>query len=107
MRESGGSLEMYVIAAKLIVDETESEQFSERMKKHAANSILQEGCLTFSVAVDNENKGVFHLWEVYEDAAAFDEHVNADFMAEQRKYEQTVVKESVVYKGTMIGCGNI
>ena len=94
---------MYVIAAKLIVDDTESEQFAERMKKHAANSILQEGCITFSVAVDLENKGVFHLWEVYEDAAAFDEHVNAGFMAEQRKYEQTVVKKSVVYKGTMIG----
>lgn len=84
---------MIVIAVNLVVDAADADAFEVRLRQHAANSLTQSGCKGFLVARDQENSGSFHLWETYDDAAAFEEHKNAGFMADFREYSTPLIKE--------------
>ncbi|NQW09818.1 MAG: antibiotic biosynthesis monooxygenase [Alphaproteobacteria bacterium] len=94
---------MYVVAVNLVVDPSNADAFAERLKQHAKNSLTQEGCLGFSVSADHDRAGSFHLWEVYKDAAAFEDHKNADFMATFREYSAPLVLNRVLATGDQIG----
>lgn len=93
---------MYIVAVNLVVDAKDADSFAERIKQHAKNSLTQEGCLGFSVSRDHENPASFHLWEVYRDAAAFEEHKSADFMAEFSKFAGPLLKSRVLATGNLI-----
>ncbi|GHD41346.1 hypothetical protein GCM10017083_05650 [Thalassobaculum fulvum] len=93
---------MYIVAVNLVVDAKDADSFAERIKQHARNSLTQEGCLGFSVSRDHDNPASFHLWEVYKDAAAFEEHKAADFMAEFGKFAGPLVKTRVLATGNQI-----
>ena len=93
---------MYIVAVRLVVDPSDAEAFAERLKLHARNSLTQSGCKGFSVSRNREEPGAFNLWEVYDDADAFQEHVDADFMAEFREYSAPLVKERILAHGDQI-----
>ena len=93
---------MYIVAVNLVVDAKDADNFAERIKQHAKNSLPQEGCLGFSVSRDHDNPASFHLWEVYKDAAAFDAHKAADFMAEFSKFAGPLLKNRVLATGNLI-----
>ncbi|EDP65424.1 hypothetical protein BAL199_12226 [alpha proteobacterium BAL199] len=93
---------MYIVAVNLVVDPKDADTFAERIKQHAKNSLTQSGCLGFSISRDHENPASFHLWEVYKDAAAFDAHKTADFMAEFSKFAGPLVKNRVLATGSLI-----
>ena len=93
---------MYIVAVNLVVDAADADGFAERLKQHAQNSLTQEGCLGFSVSRDHDTPGSFHLWEVYKDADAFEEHKNADFMADFRDYSGPLVRNRVLATGDQI-----
>ena len=93
---------MYIVAVNLVVDAAEADAFAERLKQHAQNSLTQAGCLGFSISRDHDAPASFHLWEVYKDADAFEEHKNADFMADFRDYSAPLVKTRVLATGDQI-----
>lgn len=93
---------MYIVAVNLVVDAADADAFAERLKQHARNSLTQEGCLGFSVSADHDAKGSFHLWEVYKDADAFEEHRNADFMADFGAFAKPLIKNRVLATGDQI-----
>ncbi len=93
---------MYIVAVNLVVDPADADAFAERVKQHASNSLTQSGCLGFSVSRDHEAPGSFHLWEVYKDADAFEEHKNADFMADFLDYAGPLIKNRVLATGDLI-----
>jgi len=93
---------MYVVAVNLVVAPENADGFADRLKQHAKNSLTQEGCLGFSVSRDHDTPGSFHLWEVYKDADAFEEHKNADFMADFREYSTPLVLNRVLATGEQI-----
>ena len=93
---------MYVVAVNLVVDPKDADAFADRLKQHAKNSLTQSGCLGFSVSADHDAPGSFHLWEVYKDADAFEEHKNADFMADFRDFSTPLVKNRVLATGDQI-----
>ena len=93
---------MYIVAVNLVVDPKDADTFAERIKQHARNSLTQDGCLGFSVSRDHDNPASFHLWEVYKDAAAFDAHKAADFMAELSKFAGPLLKHRVLATGNLI-----
>ncbi len=93
---------MYIVAVNLVVDPKDADSFAERIKQHARNSLTQDGCLGFSVSRDHDNPASFHLWEVYKDAAAFEEHKSADFMAEFSKFAGPLLKNRVLATGNLI-----
>jgi quinol monooxygenase YgiN len=93
---------VYIVAVNLVVDPKDADTFAERIKQHAKNSLTQAGCLGFSVSRDHDNPASFHLWEVYKDAAAFDEHKAADFMADFSKFAGPLLKTRVLATGNLI-----
>jgi quinol monooxygenase YgiN len=93
---------MYVVAVNLVVAPDNADAFAERLKLHAKNSLTQSGCVGFSVSRDHDQAGSFHLWEVYTDADAFEEHKNADFMAEFREFSTPLVINRVLATGELI-----
>lgn len=93
---------MYVVAVNLVVAPENADRFADRLKRHAENSLTQEGCIGFSVSRDHAEPGSFHLWEVYRDADAFEAHKNADFMAEFREFSAPLLLNRVLATGDRI-----
>jgi quinol monooxygenase YgiN len=90
---------MYIVAVNLVVAPENAGKFEDRLKQHAKNSLTQSGCLGFSVSRDHDAEGSYHLWEVYKDAAAFEEHKNADFMADFREFSGPLIVNRVLATG--------
>jgi quinol monooxygenase YgiN len=51
---------------------------------------------------DELAESVAREWEVYKDAAAFEEHKNADFMADFRDFSAPLIKNRVLATGDQI-----
>ena len=66
---------MYGIFASVRVKPEQRERFLQVNKADALCSVRDEpGCLRFNVFQDAADENVYHLFEVYEDEAAFDAH---------------------------------
>ncbi|MEX0582730.1 MAG: putative quinol monooxygenase [Sneathiella sp.] len=73
------------VTARFDVVPGKEAAFMTEMKKQAENTLsLEPGCHYFDICVDVDNPGRFILYELYEDAAAFDDHLAShhfmDFM---------------------------
>ena len=82
---------MVIVAVEIIVDEAQADAFATAVAKHRENSLGDEGCLGFDVARDDRNPARFLIWETYHDAAAFEVHKNAPFLAAFRDATQGMV----------------
>ena len=66
---------MYVIIAQFQIKQGFKERFVEAMIADAVGSVNDEpGCLGFDIIQDAEEPNRVWLYEVYKDAAAFEEH---------------------------------
>ncbi len=74
---------MYVVTVEFVVAREQADAFSARVLQQAADSLTAEpGCRVFDVCVDPEHNGRFFLYEVYDNAAAFEHHLaSAHFKA--------------------------
>ncbi|MGI9336203.1 MAG: putative quinol monooxygenase [Gammaproteobacteria bacterium] len=78
----------YVVAATLRVKQRYVDEYTDRIKKHALNSVTKEaGCVSFEVGVDRSDPRRFLLYEVYVDEKAFQAHTRYPFMT--RHIEET------------------
>lgn len=67
---------MFVVTVNFEIKVEHIELFMEAMLRQARNSLEnEEGCLQFDVCRDRKNENRVFLYEVYTDAAAFDEHL--------------------------------
>lgn len=74
---------MHVVLVKFQVHPEQADSFRAAVLKHANNSLTNEpGCLQFDVSTDPDDATRFLLYEVYEDAAAFELHTQAAYLAE-------------------------
>lgn len=69
---------MFVVAADFRIKPDRIEDFKKLIDWQSSRSIAEEkGCLQFDVCQRENEPGTFLLYEVYTDAAAFDEdHLN-------------------------------
>ena len=66
---------MYVVAVEFVIHPQHVESFRTIVLKQAENSLKREpDCHQFDVAQDCTNEQRFFLYEVYENAEAFDVH---------------------------------
>lgn len=66
----------FVIVVDLVVDDAALPRFMPLMQANAAASLAEEpGCRRFDICVDQSNKAQILLYEIYDDAAAFDLHL--------------------------------
>ena len=66
---------MFVIAAEFKIVADKIDAFRDLIRWQAERSVAEEpGCHQFDVCQDEADPGIFLLYEVYTDAAAFDDH---------------------------------
>ena len=70
---------MYAVTVTFEVAAEHTESFHEAVLAQAENSVRrEEKCRQFDVCTDPERPGVIFLYEIYDDAAAFDDHLASD-----------------------------
>ena len=70
---------MFVVDAAFEVNPADRERFLELAHEDATMSVEREpGCRQFDVCVDPEREGSILFYEVYDNAAAFEEHKRTD-----------------------------
>lgn len=70
---------MFVVVVQFEVAEAELAAFLPLMRENAAQSVAMEpGCHQFDVCLDPKAPGLIFLYEIYEDAAAFEAHLLSD-----------------------------
>ncbi len=69
---------MYVVTVEFAIDPACWDDFIPLMLENAARSRRDEpGCRQFDVCTDAKRPGLVFLYELYDDAAAFDAHLAA------------------------------
>ena len=71
----------FVVIARLKVKPEHLAEFTQRIRRHARNSVTREpGCISFEVSTDREDPHRFVLYEVYVGEADFEKHKAMPFM---------------------------
>ena len=70
-----------IIAGTVRVPPENLERFKPHMAKMLAASRAEDGCLTYSYAVDVQDPGLIRVFEQWRDQAAIDAHFKAPHMA--------------------------
>jgi quinol monooxygenase YgiN len=73
-----------VIAGTVRVPPENLEAFRPHMARMLAASRAEDGCLTYSYAVDVEDPGLIRVFEAWRDEAALQAHFKTAHMAEWR-----------------------
>lgn len=67
---------MFVVVVEFTLHPGHSEEFRERVRKQARESLeLEADCEVFDVCIDPERDDFILLYEVYRDEAAFEAHL--------------------------------
>jgi autoinducer 2-degrading protein len=87
-----------VILVRFQLADGQREAFLERVTQNAATSVAREpGCRRFDVLTDMETPAnEVLLYEIYDDAAAFDAHLQAPHFTEFRDAVKDMVVSSVI-----------
>lgn len=91
---------MFVIAAEFLIKSEKIDDFKTLIGKQAEASVAEEdGCLQFDVGQDEENPAAFFLYEVYANAAAFDEeHITIPRFEEFLEEANTMVAQDAIVR---------
>jgi quinol monooxygenase YgiN len=73
-----------LIAGTVRVPPQNLERFRPHMERMLAASRVEDGCLTYSYAVDVADPGLIRVFEAWRDQAAIDAHFQTTHMAEWR-----------------------
>ena len=77
---------MYTLFVSLQVRREKRARFLEAIAENAEASVRDEpGCVRFDVMEDTQRPNHFYFYEIYTDAAAFDEHRAASHFADWRR----------------------
>ncbi len=69
---------MFAVFVTFHVKPGHEKAFLERMRRQAADSLaFEEACRTFEVWVKDDNANTVQLYELYDDAGAFDAHLQS------------------------------
>jgi quinol monooxygenase YgiN len=103
MAGSTASSGAFVIIAEFEVKADKLEQFLELAGTDASQSVAVEpGCQQFDVTLDREQPARVLLYEVYDDEAAFDAHLQTPHLAAFRSGIENLVVSRQVRRLTRI-----
>lgn len=69
---------MYIVTVNFSVKTDKLQSFTSAMLQQAKNSMsMESGCHQFDVCFDPEQENHCFLYEVYDDRAAFEEHLQS------------------------------
>lgn len=88
---------MFAVTVRFRVSDADAARFTEMVAAQARNSLEREpACRRFDVWTDAAEPGVFFLYELYDDRAAFDAHLETAHYLAFNTACQGLVEEKVV-----------
>jgi quinol monooxygenase YgiN len=94
-------LNRFVLIVEFDVKPEHLAQFNERIAVNARASVAEEkGCRQFDVLQDADNSNRIMLYEVYDDAAAFQDHLGRSHTQAFLAAAKPLVNKQVAYKLT-------
>ncbi|MEP7183347.1 MAG: putative quinol monooxygenase [Betaproteobacteria bacterium] len=88
---------MYVVTVEFTIDPQQFDRFLPLMTENAHRSREDEpGCQQFDVCVDDARPGVVHLYEIYDDRAAFDAHLASPHFRSFAAATQAMITERAI-----------
>lgn len=94
---------MFVLIVSLTVHADAVDEFRSAIAANAAASVSDEpGCTRFDVVELDGDEHRFALYEIYDDAAAFEAHKRTQHFAAWRKVAERALSEQVNRFGTLI-----
>lgn len=70
---------MFAVTVRFDLAPGAAAEFIDRMKRQARDSLeIEESCRHFDICVDSQDESRVFLYELYDDAAAFDAHLASD-----------------------------
>jgi quinol monooxygenase YgiN len=92
---------MFAVCVDFEIDPASLDAFLTIMQKNAADSLANEvGCHQFDITQDSENPTKIFLYELYDDAFAFEVHKKASHYLEFNQ----LVSEMVTAKSVRLLC---
>ncbi|GAB4352382.1 MAG: putative quinol monooxygenase [Kiloniellaceae bacterium] len=89
---------MFVVTVLFRVKKDAVEEFRKAVKQQAKNSLKKEkGCKRFDVCFDEKDPQRAFLYELYVDAAAFDQHCQTEHFKNFREVSQPMLEDRVVW----------
>ncbi len=87
----------YVVTVLFEIHAAHVNAFLTAMKNQARNSLEREpDCLQFDVCIDPDNPNHIFLYEIYQSAEAFQQHLDSDhFLAFDQAVRDWVVRKEV------------
>ena len=74
---------MHVVTVTFLISAKRKHEFREAVLQQATNSLANEkGCHHFEVSQDSSSDNRFFLYELYDDKAAFELHLQSDHYQE-------------------------
>jgi quinol monooxygenase YgiN len=88
---------MLIITVRFAVKERHLSAFSARIRQQAAESLEREpGCRRFDIGADTADPRKIFLYEIYDDAKAFDAHLaSAHFQSFNADTQEWIESKSV------------
>ncbi|MCV6825367.1 MULTISPECIES: putative quinol monooxygenase [Halocynthiibacter] len=69
---------MFAVCVTFIIEPSKAEAFHAHINLNAKASVeMEAGCQLFDVCTDPSDPAKFFLYEIYDSAAAFDEHLES------------------------------
>jgi autoinducer 2-degrading protein len=94
---------VFSLTVQIQVDPTRREEFLAAITANAAASVRDEpGCLRFDVSSVEGDETRFVFYELYRDAAAFEEHRAAPHFRTWREVADRTVVEQINTRGELI-----
>jgi quinol monooxygenase YgiN len=94
---------MFSLTVHLEVRPEEREEFLRAITANAEASVRDEpGCHRFDVSAVEEDENRFVLYELYDDAEAFEAHKKAPHFAAWRQVADRVLTSQVNTRGTVV-----
>ncbi len=88
---------MYVVTVEFAIDPPQFDRFLPLMLDNARRSRENEpGCRQFDVCVDDARPGIVHLYELYDDRAAFDAHLASPHFVSFAAATQAMITERAI-----------
>lgn len=90
---------MFVVFVDLWIEPGKMDVFLPLMAANAAASRQEPGCLQFDVVRPDHDPEMVFLYEVYQDAAAFEAHLDTAHFAEFDAASADLITAKTVLKG--------
>ena len=91
------------IVAKIVAKKDSIQAVRTELLKLILPTKKESGCIDYNLHQDNQNPAVFIFYEIWENAASVEKHINSDHYKEYVRGLDGMIEEKVVNKMTLIG----